>query len=223
MKIYDKETGLFIADPEQKIFPVNTEISFPEIEKSVDNLILSASGWRKIFAANGDEESTEADITDADKIISGTIAYVYSRFIIEKSGSNHPLIAVGIDTRHTGPVISDIMNRIFLSEGLRIRYLFITAAPEIMAYSKLTKGIEGFVYISASHNPIGHNGIKFGLNSGGVLSAQDTQKLIDVFKKTICIKDNIGVISKKTDSVKPGALKKIYSNTCRWKKDALNT
>ena len=34
---------------------------------------------------------------------------------------------------------------------------------------------DGFFYISASHNPIGHNGYKFGVN-GGVLSKEEIDK-----------------------------------------------
>ena len=53
------------------------------------------------------------------------------------------------------------------------------AAPEIMAYARGVAGAEredaaGFVYVSASHNPRGHNGLKFGLGDGGVLGAADS-------------------------------------------------
>ena len=40
------------------------------------------------------------------------------------------------------------------------------------------------MYISASHNPIGHNGIKFGLDSGGVLDGEQSAQLIALFKHT---------------------------------------
>ena len=45
---------------------------------------------------------------------------------------------------------------------------------EIMAYAKK---LDGFIYISASHNPVGHNGIKFGTNNGGVLEAKENAQI----------------------------------------------
>ena len=42
------------------------------------------------------------------------------------------------------------------------------------------------MYVSASHNPVGHNGIKFGLSrDGGVLNAQQAAQLIAIYKKMI--------------------------------------
>jgi phosphoglucomutase len=38
------------------------------------------------------------------------------------------------------------------------------------------------VYISASHNPIGHNGFKFGLADGGILPADEAHKLTEHFR-----------------------------------------
>jgi phosphoglucomutase len=64
-----------------------------------------------------------------------------------------------MDSRFTGPAIADAMTRIFISQNIEIRSLFIIAAPEIMAYSAVDSNIDGFAYISASHNPIWHNGL----------------------------------------------------------------
>jgi phosphoglucomutase len=40
----------------------------------------------------------------------------------------------------------------------------------------------GFIYISASHNPLGHNGFKFGLTDGGVLPGSSAALLIRAFR-----------------------------------------
>ena len=129
------------------------------------NMILSASGWRKVFAESGNEQDDSPNISENDKIISITAASVFLDYIINTSGQQMPVIAVGIDARPTGPQIADSMLRILIKKGAIVQYLGVTAAPEIMAYSKK---LDGFIYISASHNPIGHNGIKFGTNDGGV-------------------------------------------------------
>ena len=72
-----------------------------------------------------------------------------------------------MDTRPTGPAIAETMLRVFLAKKIAVSYTGIIASPEIMVYAH---SADGFVYISASHNPIGYNGIKFGLNDGGVLN-----------------------------------------------------
>ena len=59
-----------------------------------------------------------------------------------------------------------------------IQYSGVTSAPEIMAYARM---LDGFIYISASHNPIGHNGIKFGTNDGGVLNGTENAALVKDF------------------------------------------
>jgi phosphoglucomutase len=55
-----------------------------------------------------------------------------------------------------------------------------------MAYARASAGDRpagaAFVYISASHNPIGHNGLKFGLDNGGVLQAAEAADLIARFR-----------------------------------------
>lgn len=190
MKFYHKSTGFYIADPD--FDPLNGSLpEYSELKKAAEQLILSSSGWRKVFASDGDEESTTVKISYPDMIIAGIMALTFSGYIKEKTGTEHPLIAVGMDSRHTGPAISDIMCRIFIAEGLEIENLFISAAPEIMAYSAVNSDIAGFAYISASHNPIGHNGLKFGRN-GGVIGGADSAELIDRFKKFL---DNSYIIN----------------------------
>jgi phosphoglucomutase len=55
-----------------------------------------------------------------------------------------------------------------------------------MAYARIAGAAgkaSGFIFISASHNPIGHNGIKFGLTDGGVLPGAEAALLVNAFKK----------------------------------------
>jgi phosphoglucomutase len=83
------------------------------------------------------------------------------------------------------------MIRSFLALGWKPRFPGITAAPEIMAYARgfhllrEEQGVQGFVYISASHNPIAYNGFKFGLATGGVLPAEENALLTERFRDLI--------------------------------------
>lgn len=136
-------------------------------------MITSASGWRKVFAISCDENDNTTQISENDQILSGIAAEVFADYIIEKSSS--PSVILGRDTRPTGKAICEAMLKVLVAKNIRVKYPGIIAAPEIMAYGK---SASGFIYISASHNPIGHNGIKFGLDDGGVLNGTENARLV---------------------------------------------
>jgi phosphoglucomutase len=187
----DTNTGL--AAGYTNFAPLSLTLPSPgEIASAAAPLVLSASGWRKIFAESGDEEDRSPSIGDANRVIAAHMAGEFADWLIarespaarESSGTRE--IAVALDTRPTGFDIADIMCRVFAGKGFRVRYAFIAAAPEIMAYAK---EVGAFAYVSASHNPIGHNGVKFGLDSGGVLSADEIKPIIASLKASLARED----------------------------------
>ncbi|MBR5867727.1 MAG: phosphoglucomutase, partial [Spirochaetaceae bacterium] len=125
-----------------------------------------------------------------------------------------------IDSRPTGPAIADAILKVLAGKNINVQYLDITAAPEIMAYSRK---IDGFVYISASHNPVGHNGIKFGLNDGGVLPGSETAKLVSAFKELFDQTDIASKAASFTDKCSSQMIEKIYSETENNKKNAVES
>jgi phosphomannomutase len=136
-----------------------------------------------VFAASGDEEDPSEDILPEASILAGAMAASFADYIgdtVQKSPTELTLV-LALDSRPTGPALADAMLRVFLSRGIRIHYLFIASAPEAMAYARQNPDIDGFCYISASHNPIGHNGVKFGLSNGGVLGGDQAKNLINRF------------------------------------------
>ncbi len=188
-----------------------------KIQTVLSTMILSASGWRGIFAESGTEEDHSTHIDAAHKEISFLMGSVYAEFI--KKSSEEPLtLVVGTDARPTGPEIAEEIIKALLSFGIQVEYTGITAAPEIMAYARQK---DGFVYISASHNPIGYNGIKFGRNDGGVIPGTDAAELKDML--FALAKDNQEQFIKEHEkSVSESALKSVYENQAKVKKQALD-
>lgn len=196
MLIYDHLSHLIIADDQFDI------LNFPqpgkeEIQSSLSSMILSASGWRKVFAESGDEEDSGKGIAFADSVITAFVALALARHLgaplaqrdaikmeyplSSPPTEDSPTILVGLDARPTGRVIGDIVCRTLLALGCKVRYLFICAAPEIMADCNLyPEEADAFLYVSASHNPIGHNGFKFG-KAGGVYPGAESKRLTDIF------------------------------------------
>ena len=170
-------------------------------------MILSASGWRKVFAASGNEQDKNPEITETDRSIAVIAADVFFDFISKTSGQTSPVIALGIDTRPTGPAIADAMIHALVKKGAIIQYSAVTSAPEIMAYAKK---LDGFIYISASHNPIGHNGIKFGTNDGGVLCGAENAKLVEDFLARLSDDTGLAEAVKNAYSCTTSELKAVY-------------
>nr|AGS54008.1 phosphohexose mutase family protein [uncultured bacterium contig00160] len=157
-------------------------VSKEEIFEALDKMILSVSGWRGVFALNGSEESTTDKIDESHRFISGAAALVFAEYL--KNSQGKAKVLLGCDTRPTGKAIASAMVPVLLAADCEVCYAGFVAAPEIMAWARSCdkiSGRTGFIYISASHNPIGHNGIKFGLTDGGVLAAEESLKLIKDF------------------------------------------
>ena len=198
-------------------------VSKDDIKTILGSMILSASGWRGIFAEDGDEESKTEKISGAHRIICGAAALVFAEYLKSReSGADSmkncgkPLIFLGADTRPTGKAIIEAIIPVLLASGCEVRYAGVTAAPEIMAWARSRKKNSnssfGFIYVSASHNPIGHNGIKFGLTDGGVLAAEETLKLIDRFR-AFTDKDNCAEkIEALISAADPNQIAEAYNN-----------
>jgi phosphoglucomutase len=177
---------------------------------ALDGMILSASGWRGIFAAGGDEEGTEAAVSPARRLFAAAAAEVFAAYLRE--GGNSPEVLVGTDTRPTGPAIAETVIAALLAGGCEVRCPGVTAAPEIMAYARsLAAPGRGFLYITASHNPIGHNGLKFGLGDGGVLPAGETEKLAEALRALLASPERVARLEETTAGLDTGALRQVYA------------
>lgn len=143
---------------------------------SLDEMILSASGWRKVFAADRDEESISWEITREDGYLAGLAALVFSRFLRE-ADPDARILVLAMDARFTGPAIAEYMFRVFSALQWEVRCLSIAPVPEVIAYLTSDASISGCAYISASHNPVGHNGMKF-IAASGVIGGNDSARLI---------------------------------------------
>lgn len=153
-------------------------ISDNELKAEFDKMILSASGWRKIFAKTGKSEDKIKSVKYADLLLITHAATAFASFL--KTEFKHiNTIVIGRDARPTGRLLEETFIKALSRTNYNLKAIGCSAAPEIMAYSKNIKA--AFIYISASHNPIGYNGIKFGLNLGGVLNAEQSKILIKDF------------------------------------------
>lgn len=151
-----------------------------------DSVIRSVSGWRSVFAHDGEEESHTADVPEAKLLLVTLAVSLFAELAagMEKlpadDGPTEFLLAR--DTRPTGTQLCSAAAGALLARGAGVRYLGVAAAPELFAYARQEQ--LPFVYITASHNPIGHNGIKFG-RDGAVLDREASLELIRSFNALV--------------------------------------
>ena len=93
---------------------------YNSFQESFSTFILSASGFRKVFAAeNGkfaSEESCSTEITPEDSTASAIIAAEFGALIDERGGKT---IAVGMDARPTGTCYSCCDDKDFRGAGFQ--------------------------------------------------------------------------------------------------------
>lgn len=222
-------TGFAMGDP--YIAPLSKKPTPKEARAFFDGLVLSASGWRGVFGES-DGDLSEG-LTPAKAYAAARMADAFSAFLLERlvpSAAGAPVVALGIDTRPTGPAIADVMARVFLARGISVRYAFICAAPEIMAWARRSgalppdnpERLDAFCYVSASHNPPGHNGVKFGLSDGGVLPASDAKALIAALKAGACEEADIAAMASLVASVPAAKVAALFSGAATAKRRAVS-
>lgn len=156
----------------------------PEGWKSAaDGLILSPSGWRKVFAPQ--EKSTSAQVNPADLQLVASAAWLYAVETLESHRFPNRQIAVAHDSRPTSPALMEAAMVGLLAAGARVQYLGLLPIPHLAAHVQSQPELEGFCYVSASHNPPGHNGLKFGNAEGKVLPPRQAAELIRVFQQLL--------------------------------------
>lgn len=191
------------------------------LKKAFSSFILSPSGFRKIFAIDKMEESATPAISSADTALTAFIAREFAVLVKEHTGKPHPVVVAGTDTRPTGPALAELFIRTFLAEEIEVRMIGVAAAPEIMAYTKTNETADAFVYISASHNPIGHNGFKFGWGDGAVLDPDTAWAFIERIREKAGSLSVIQSAVTSATAVSRGKTEAVMTAQPQYKEDAL--
>lgn len=220
MIIVDSETNLEIGDPDKLPFENIEKIDLDKlqenIEKRIEFGIASPSGIRQVFDPTyGDEfaeyaDGTGTEITDAAKIHIATITDCFVELLQEHFQKPHLNVVISIDSRHTGPAIADIIIRTLIFHHIKVRYTFITPITELAVYSREVSN--GFIYISASHNPKGYNGLKLGLDDGRLLPAKLASDFIQKYQSRLRDKENSIEMIHRVNNANPNDISNVYNS-----------
>ncbi len=109
---------------------------------------LNVSGYRGIWG----------DTLTEEIVINYTKAF--AKFVKEDSGKENPTILVGRDGRETGPIIKEIILNELKNLGVHAIDGDVLPTPTVL-FSVRKHKYDGGIMITASHNPIEYNGLKF--------------------------------------------------------------
>ena len=117
----------------------------------------------------------------ANKDLSPELAYKLGRiggYFLTK-GVKRPKMVVGLDTRISGDMLEGALSSGLNSTGIDVLYLGILPTPGVARMIKKLDA-DGGVMITASHNPVEYNGIKF-FNKDGLKLTDETEDLIEEY------------------------------------------
>ncbi len=154
-----------------------------ERERLLAEANLGFSGWRWVAARSGRGESLETEVSPAGALLAAVAAESFRRYLTATTGKSEVHLALGTDTRPTGPGLARQALRALLAGGARVDWLGVAASPEALAYAAAERGLNGLLLITASHNPPGHNGFKFAGRNGGVIDPAQDERLRELFLK----------------------------------------
>ncbi|QSX07039.1 phosphoglucosamine mutase [Sedimentibacter sp. zth1] len=109
----------------------------------------------KLFGTDGVRGVANVDL-------SSELAYKLGRiggFFLTK-GKERPKMVVGMDTRISGDMLEGALSAGLNSSGIDVLYVGVVPTPAIACLVRILEA-DGGVMISASHNPVEYNGIKF--------------------------------------------------------------
>ena len=131
---------------------------------------LNVSGYRGIWG----ETLTDKIVTDYTK--------AFARFTKEDTGKEKPTILVGRDGRSHGDHIRNIVVTVLKEEGINPINGDIMPTPTVL-FSVHNHKYDGGIIVTASHNPIEYNGLKFVNKKGLFTISKEASKIEDYYEE----------------------------------------
>lgn len=118
-------------------------------------------------------EGQSVDLTDE---VIEKIAGAFALWLKNKTGKDAPLVAIGRDSRLSGPRIAGLLSSVLVKKGFSVLMTGLSSTPA-MFMTTLDLHTDAAVQITASHHPWNRNGLKFFLPGGG-LEGDDIQEIL---------------------------------------------
>lgn len=131
---------------------------------------LNVSGYRGVW---GDTLTKE---------IVSNYARAFAQFTKEDSEKENPTILIGRDGRETGPIIKEIIIKELINSGVHVIDGDVLPTPTVL-FSVRKHKYDGGIIITASHNPIEYNGLKFVNKQALFTTGEEIEKINNYAEK----------------------------------------
>lgn len=103
----------------------------------------------------------------------------FAKWLCDKTGKNSTelSVAVGRDSRISGPHIMEVVESTLVSQGFKVLNCGLASTPS-MFMATIDLDCDGSIQITASHHPFYRNGLKFFTKDGG-LESEDITALLE--------------------------------------------
>ncbi|HUI10600.1 MAG TPA: phosphoglucosamine mutase [Bacteroidota bacterium] len=102
-------------------------------------------------------------------------ASAFGRYVLRRNPSS-PSVILGRDGRVTGPAVASLVRGTLSAAGVRVRDIGVCPTPTVQIAVE-RGGADGGIAVTASHNPMQWNGLKFMAGSGMFLDAAENREL----------------------------------------------
>jgi phosphomannomutase len=104
-------------------------------------------------------------------------AAAYGAFLIESTGKDRPVVVLARDSRTSGPLFYDAVSAALRSVGCDIIGIGLAPTPTAL-YAIRHHGADGAIVVTASHNPVEWNALKFASGEGMFLDAEQAPRML---------------------------------------------
>ena len=156
-------------------------------------LIKSISGMRGTLGGNPGDNLTPVDIVE--------FTSAYATLLLEQS--NDCLVVIGRDGRVSGPQVAGLVTQTLSMMGVNVIDLGLSTTPTV-EMEVVAQQAQGGIIITASHNNMSYNALKFLNWKGEFISKDEGQALIDLAKAgsfSYALAEGLGQVTKVDDAI----------------------
>lgn len=156
-------------------------------------LIKSISGIRGTIGGTPGENLTPVDLV--------AFATAFSDWV--KTKTPNPKVVIGRDGRITGEMVKQFVIQTLCANGVDVVDLDYSTTPTVEMYVPYSKAQAGII-ITASHNPMTYNALKFLNEKGEFINAQEGLSILEMSEAgnfNFAPVDHLGIVSRKEDAI----------------------
>lgn len=135
------------------------------------SLVKSISGFRGTIGGEPGDNLTPVDLV-------GFVA-AFAQFIKEKTSKEKITILIGRDARISGQMVTNIVSGTLMAMGVDVLDTGLSTTPTTEV-AVVDNGADGGIIITASHNPVGWNALKFLASNGEFISKAEGERVLQL-------------------------------------------